>query len=430
MDAVSNTKTGKSPVGAFYFVSKFLEFGTKGYDSTTARRLRVVNVVCLVLIALFSLQLVSFTVILLVTQQTPFTIGNLSLIAAILITAPTVLFHRYSDIAAAVYFFVVVSMLNFGSLYMLGYAHGNHFGFIALAALIPVFLGNKYKVLSVLLAFCMVGVLVISELYLPEYGQAIADRPRYITQIQRYITIGLMTVAVYVVVRYAFQVAERAEAALEVEYERSESLLRNILPDPIALRLKEKPGDVIADRHEEVTVLFADIVDFTPRATQNPPEEVVALLNLVFSEFDKLAAKYGLEKIKTVGDAYMVVAGIPETHRDGPAAMAEFALALTEMTSRLSVELAETIEVRVGIHTGDAVAGVIGTSKFAYDIWGDTVNTAARMEAFGVPNRIQVTEVVKDALQDRYGFEERGLFDIKGKGQMRLYFLNEAAVEA
>lgn len=221
----------------------------------------------------------------------------------------------------------------------------------------------------------------------------------------------------------AFYNAERAEDALELEYDRSEMLLRNILPEPIALRLKAEPDKVIADRHEEVTVLFADIVNFTPRATHYPPQQVVELLNRVFSEFDRLVEKYGLEKIKTVGDAYMVVAGIPESHPEGPAEMADFALAMMERTKALSAEFDEAIELRVGIHTGEAVAGVIGASKFAYDIWGDTVNTAARMEAFGVPGRIQVTENFKNNLENRYSFEERGIVDIKGKGPMNLYFL-------
>ncbi|MEM8650385.1 MAG: adenylate/guanylate cyclase domain-containing protein, partial [Pseudomonadota bacterium] len=264
-----------------------------------------------------------------------------------------------------------------------------------------------------------------SDLRRKAIGPAIEDRPLFIIQTIKYLSMIIIFLAVYFTVRHALAVAENAENELQKERDRSEMLLQNILPDPIALRLKSDPEAIIADRHPDVAVLFADIVDFTPKAARLSPEELVQMLNRIFSEFDALVETHGLEKIKTVGDAYMVVAGIPDPVDDSTQAIAELALAIQDKTRELSEELGERIEVRIGIHTGEAVAGVIGTKKFAYDVWGDTVNTAARMEAFGTPNKIQVTEAVKDALYDRYRFAERGIVDIKGKGPMMLHFLEE-----
>lgn len=195
------------------------------------------------------------------------------------------------------------------------------------------------------------------------------------------------------------------------------------MPASIAARLKEKPEEIIADHYDSVAILFADIVDFTPRASRLPPAEVVGFLNRVFKEFDRLAAKHGLEKIKTVGDAYMVAGGMPDRHDGHEHAIAEMALDMLEATSRLSKATGEEIEVRIGIHVGPAIAGVIGTRKLFYDVWGDTVNTASRMESMGSPGRVQVTQAAVDLLSDSYAFETRGVVNVKGKGEMELYHL-------
>ena len=203
---------------------------------------------------------------------------------------------------------------------------------------------------------------------------------------------------------------------LDAERQRSERLLLNVLPPAIAARLKagEEP---IADAFPETTVLFADIVDFTGIASRVTPDEMVQTLNVVFSTFDRLAADHCLEKIKTVGDAYMVVGGLPEPRPDHAEAVADMAL---DMLRALD---GGPLRLRIGINTGPVVAGVIGTAKFAYDLWGDAVNTASRMESHGVPGSIQVTEATYQRLKDRYCFEERGLVDVKGKGPMPAYLL-------
>lgn len=215
---------------------------------------------------------------------------------------------------------------------------------------------------------------------------------------------------------------DRAMAALRMEQATSERLLLNVLPESIARRLKGS-AEVIADLHDDVTVLFADVVGFTPFAERTPPERVVELLNRVFSAFDELADRFGLEKIKTIGDAYMAVAGVPEPRADHAEAVAEMAMAMQSEAERCVGDDWPGLQIRVGIDTGTVMAGVIGLRKFAYDLWGDTVNTAGRMEAQGLPGRVQVTERVERLLRDRYAFERRGEIDVKGKGPMTTYVL-------
>jgi class 3 adenylate cyclase len=201
------------------------------------------------------------------------------------------------------------------------------------------------------------------------------------------------------------------------EHERSERLLLNVLPGPIAMRLKRGEG-VIADRFPEATVLFADIVDFTPMSASRSPEDVVAVLDDVFSAFDRLADDRGLEKIKTIGDAYMVAGGIPLPREDHCEAVADMAVAMMR-----ACDARGAVRLRIGIDAGPVVAGVIGRRKFIYDLWGDTVNTASRMESHGVPGAIQVTARVRERLRGTYRFEPRGTVEVKGKGAMPTWLL-------
>jgi class 3 adenylate cyclase len=216
--------------------------------------------------------------------------------------------------------------------------------------------------------------------------------------------------------------AVRSRRALALEQERSERLLLNVLPAPIAERLKAGEG-VIADAFPDVTVLFADLVDFTRRSQRTSPAQVVAALNELFSAFDRLAQRHGLEKIKTIGDAYMVAGGLPDPRPDHAQAVAEMALAMQTEVARRTDPSGQPLAVRIGIDTGPVEAGVIGTSKFSYDLWGDTVNTASRMESHGIPGCIQVTARTYQRLRVGYRFRRRGPISVRGKGEMVTYFL-------
>jgi len=213
-----------------------------------------------------------------------------------------------------------------------------------------------------------------------------------------------------------------AQEALKVQQEQSEKLLLNILPKPIAERLKAEQS-TIADSFAQVSVLFADIVGFTELSARMSPTELVKRLNVIFSHFDQLAEKYGVEKIKTIGDAYMVVGGLPTPTQYHAEAIAQMALGMQAKIAKLCAETGEKLAIRVGINSGPVVAGVIGVSKFTYDLWGDTVNVAARMEATGFAGRIQVTDVTYELLKDKYLFERRGVIPVKGKGNMMTYWL-------
>ncbi len=213
-----------------------------------------------------------------------------------------------------------------------------------------------------------------------------------------------------------------AREALRYQQAQAEQLLLNILPEPIAERLKRYPS-TIADTFEAVSVLFADIVGFTEFSARTSPTELVKILNLIFSKFDQLAERHGLEKIKTIGDAYMVVAGLPTPRRDHAIAIAEMALDMQAEMVKLGNQIGEVFQLRIGINSGPVVAGVIGIKKFFYDLWGDTVNVASRMESQGIDGAIQVTAATYDLLRDKYLFEERGVIPVKGKGNLTVYLL-------
>lgn len=232
---------------------------------------------------------------------------------------------------------------------------------------------------------------------------------------------GLAAVACGLMATFISQ-KDVAMRLLAKETERSESLLLNVLPKEIAPRLKagESP---IADAYDEATILFADIVGFTPLTQRLPPREMVGLLNTVFRRFDELADRHGVEKIRTIGDNYMAVAGVPRRRADHAQAVARLALDMRFSVEELRARGEDRIDFRIGIGSGPCVGGVIGLRKFVFDIWGDPVNTASRMESHGVAGRIQVEETTYMLLRDEFAFEPRGTIEVKGKGPMRTWFL-------
>ncbi|MEG4574322.1 adenylate/guanylate cyclase domain-containing protein [Microcoleus sp. N3A4] len=222
---------------------------------------------------------------------------------------------------------------------------------------------------------------------------------------------------------------QETNVELVKEQEKCDRLLLNILPESIAAKLKDGQSS-IADGFAEVTILFADIVGFTVLSAQISPEELLDFLNEIFSAFDGLTEKYGLEKIKTIGDAYMVVGGLPNPSTNHAESIAEMALDMQEELAKFNAKHHAGINIRIGINTGPAIAGVIGTKKFIYDLWGDAVNTAARMESHGIAGAIQVTQSTYDILRNKYLFEDRGVIHVKGKGDMNTYLLEGRLVSA
>ncbi len=209
---------------------------------------------------------------------------------------------------------------------------------------------------------------------------------------------------------------------LRLEKDKSERLLLNVLPREVADLLRDQE-QTIAEQYDAVSILFADIVDFTPLSESMPPAEVVGLLNLIYSHFDRLVIRHGVEKVRTIGDNYMVVAGAPRRIPDHARALAAMALEMMEFVDDLPPVGESRIRFRIGINTGPVVAGVIGTTKFQYDVWGDAVNVASRLESHGEPGRIQIGRATMEALGDDFACEPRGTVEIKGKGVIQTWWL-------
>lgn len=260
-------------------------------------------------------------------------------------------------------------------------------------------------------------------------GEAITkdlSDPKFAAMVeQRQDELGEVTAAFHDLFRRVRQeISDRrqAEADLRIEQAKAERLLLNILPAEIAEKLKQDQT-AIADRFEEVTILFADIVNFTELSTKISPVELVSCLNQIFSAFDQLAEQHGLEKIKTIGDAYMVVGGLPTPRPDHVEAIGQMALDMQQEITKFQTRLGTSFQLRIGIHTGPVVAGVIGLKKFSYDLWGDAVNLASRMESHGIVGEIQVSDTTYDRLKHKFLLEKRGLISVKGRGEVVTYLL-------
>ncbi|WP_246839235.1 adenylate/guanylate cyclase domain-containing protein [Leptospira levettii] len=265
-------------------------------------------------------------------------------------------------------------------------------------------------------------ILFISvEFYLTNKGPIIQAPPEFF-QLGRLITLVALCILVYIVTLFNYKTLHKAQDLLELEHQKSESLLLNILPASIADRLKSK-NEIIADKSSEATILFADIVDFTVLSQTMEPEKIVSILNEIFSEFDTIVQNHNLEKIKTIGDAYMVASGIPEAREDHCEAVALCALDMLSSIENGITQDSKPFKIRIGIHTSPVVAGVIGKSKFIYDLWGDSVNTASRMESHGTEGKIHVSKEVYQKLKSNFTFETKREIQVKGKGIMETYFL-------
>lgn len=311
------------------------------------------------------------------------------------------------------------------SLWAFGWASRAHY-FLLPSAIIP-FLAFApqhsrsawFFALTSVLAFLLVDQL--GYLAPPPLSRIAIDDPSVVA-----LNMAFLAAVLVVAGAYSRKTTLHAEAEAEQQRQRSETLLLNVLPAPIAERLKQGEP-IIADGHDDVTILFSDVVGFTSLSERIPPEELVNVLNDLFSEFDHLADRYQLEKIKTIGDAYMVVGGL---RPDGPsgknaaAAVVHMGLEMQRAIALIALRVGHDLRIRIGINTGRVVAGVIGKRKFAYDLWGDAVNTAARMESSGIAGKIQVTAATHQLLQGAFNWSARGPIEIKGKGTMDAFLLD------
>lgn len=269
--------------------------------------------------------------------------------------------------------------------------------------------------------FASYGILTVSAVILGDIRTAPTNLPVVIRNGLFVANLVAPAGIAFLVVREFVAQRDRARAALRVEQEKSESLLLNVLPEEVAGQLKDN-RDAIAEHYDSVSVLFADIVGFTPISASMSPDRLVHTLNDVFSHFDEIAQEHGVEKIRTIGDNYMVAAGLPSRRADHAECLADMAIAMRDYQQK-SDKGHPPFVFRIGINSGPLVAGVIGTSRFQYDIWGDTVNVASRMESHGIPGEIQVSTATKELLGDSFELRRRGMIEVKGKDSMETWIL-------
>ncbi|WP_194163593.1 adenylate/guanylate cyclase domain-containing protein [Mycolicibacterium sp. P1-5] len=330
------------------------------------------------------------------------------------------LLHRFGDIIAALTFvaFAFLSLTIVG--WQVGTDSGVQFYYLVSASLAVLVLGVEHVALASTVVAIGAGLTIASQFLVP--GDT-GIQPRWLVNAGFVITTVSACVMIFATVWYAMREVSRAEAAMEFEYLRSEALLANILPATIAARLKDPARGVIADRYDDASILFADIAGFTERASQIAPAELVRFLDRLYTTFDRLVDKHALEKIKTTGDSYMVVSGVPEARPDHVEALANLALDMAKAVRDLRDPNGQLVPLRMGMAAGPVVAGVVGARRFFYDVWGDAVNVASRMETTDPEGRIQVPQDVYERLRDGFLLEERGDVEVKGKGLMHTWYL-------
>ena len=361
----------------------------------------------------------TFVLVQIVTGTWSWQISSIN-VGAAMVFAIVPWLHRFGELVAPLTFIGAAYLSLFVSCWDAGTGSGAQFFFLVAACLVVLLLGIEHIVLASALAAVAAGLIIALEFLVP---RDTGLQPAWVQSAGFVVTAISAVVMVVVTVWFALRDTARAEAVMEAQYERSEALLANILPASIAERLKEPERNVIADKYDEASVLFADIAGFTERASSSAPADLVRFLNHVYSAFDALVDKHGLEKIKVSGDSYMVVSGVPQPRPDHVQALADFALDMADVAAGLKDPHGHPVPLRVGLATGPVVAGVVGSRRFFYDVWGDAVNVASRMESTDSVGRIQVPEAVYERLKDEFVLRERGRIEVKGKGLMRTWYL-------
>jgi adenylate cyclase len=392
-----------------------IRFGTERYPEKVARRLRGLNIATWVASATHA-----FYAVVLFLDFTRFWWLAAANTVATLLLAGVPLLHRLGPLAGPVGAIVLLYADLYFFTYVLGTGIGIHFYYLLAVALTILYLGPEYVALATA-SGAVAAALIIALLLTAPHDTGLL--PEWLVVVSLVANAIVSCGVLLLIVLYALREAARAETAAEREYQRSERLLTNILPSPIAARLKSECNLVIADRHDEASILFADMAGFTEQASETAPDDLVQFLNRVFSDFDRLVERHGLEKIKTTGDCYMVVSGVPTARPDHAQALAVLALEMCEAAAAWRDPRGRNVPIRMGISSGPVVAGVVGTRKFFYDVWGDAVNVAARMETTGCAGRIQVSQDTYERLRDEFVLEGRGEIEVKGKGRMSTWFL-------
>jgi adenylate cyclase len=352
----------------------------------------------------------------------PVVLGN---IVSALCTAATPFFHRFGPSAAALWLACVIFSTIFYFIAFLGRDSGIQLNYIGAAAGALAILGLARLWLAIAITLLALGCHLAAWYLFPAKAAINIEEDWFLDQLYANSAVSVMAI-VFLIVFYAFRLARLAEA-------ETEALLRNMMPGMIVDRLRDDPKTTIAENFDVATVLFADIKGFTQLAHALGPARTVALLDDLFSRIDRAALDLGLEKIKTIGDAYMAAGGLPTPNKTHALDVVKAAMEIRDFIAQgKKHKLGKGqpyFEIRIGIHTGPVVAGIVGVKKFAYDIWGDTVNTASRMESSGAPGRVNISRTTYELIKDEPGlaFTPRGQVEAKGKGEMEMWFVERAA---
>jgi adenylate cyclase len=388
---------------------------TRDRAERVARHLRVLTVAArigAVISAFFGIQQ-------LVIGHYALWISAVNLVAAVIFFFIPLL-YRFGDLVAPLVFFVVSYLAITVVGWHIGTDSGVQFYFLVAASIMVLVLGIEHVVLASALAALGAVTVIALEFLVPDDTGVLPPWAQASGFVITTISAWVLAVAV---IAYALREIARARVAMESEYERSERLLTNILPATIAERLKDPSRNIIADKYDDASILFADIAGYTKRASDTTPTDLVRFLDRLYTDLDALVDLHELEKVKTSGDSYMVVSGVPQPRADHVEALACLALDMADAVADLKDPQGRAVPLRIGLATGPVVAGVVGARKFFYDVWGDAVNVASRMETTDVEGRIQVPQNVYERLNDTFLLEERGEVDIKGKGVMHTWYL-------
>ncbi|OBH49074.1 adenylate cyclase [Mycobacterium mantenii] len=385
------------------------------YADSAARRARILTIAAWLAVMVS----VSFVVVQIVSGTWLWQVSSINVVGAMVFAAVPWL-QRFGELIAPLTFLVAAYVSVFASCLDVGTGAGAQFFFLVGACIVVLLLGIEHIVLASALAAVAAGLIIAVEFLVP---RSTGLQPAWVQSTGFVVTAISSVVMVVVTLWFALRDTARAEAVMESEYQRSEALLANMLPGSIAERLKSAERNVIADKYDEASVLFADIVGFTERASSTAPADLVRFLDRLYTAFDELVDKHGLEKIKVSGDSYMVVSGVPRARPDHAFALADFALDMSNVAAALSDPHGHAVPLRIGMACGPVVAGVVGSRRFFYDVWGDAVNVASRMESTDSVGRIQVPEAMYQRLKHEFVLQERGRIEIKGKGVMRTWYL-------